>query len=643
MKRPTATAVHAVGMAATSKPASESIVRQQREILDSLPFSDTQDFEDATRGLVARREPNAVTAEDGTVLWGNDTYSFLEGDAPDTVNPSLWRQSKLNAVNGLFEVVPGIYQVRGMDLANASFIEGDEGVIVVDTLLCAETGRAALELYREHRGDRPVKAIVYTHPHADHFGGVKGFVSQEEVDAGKVKIFAPEGFTEHAISENVFAGTAMNRRAAYMFGAALARGPQGQVGAGLGQTLSTGTVTLIPPTDIITTTGQEVTVDGVRMIFQMAPETEAPAEVLLYFPDFKALCSAEDATHTFHNLLTLRGAVVRDPHGWAGYLTETIDLFGDDVEVVFASHHWPTWGNERVVDFLTSQRDLYAYVHDQTLRLINKGFTGPEIAEQIQLPPSLENTWSARGYYGSVSHNVKAIYQRYLGWFDGNPASLWEHTPVEQSKRYVEFMGGADAVVTKARESFAAGDYRWVAQVVNHVIFNQPDHAEARELLADTYEQLGYGAENGTWRSWYLSGMTELREGQFGTPTETNAPDVIAELTPDMLFDSIAIQVDGPRAWDEKLSIDVVLTDVDDRYRLRLANGALTYSTRPQKGAADATLTTTKAALPAIALGGLSADGLAKAGIELDGDPSVLERLAAVLDPGNKNFAIVTP
>lgn len=643
MKRPTATAVHAVGMAATSKPASESIVRRQREILDSLPFSDTQDFEDATRGLVARREPNAVTAEDGTVLWDNDTYSFLEGDAPDTVNPSLWRQSKLNAIDGLFEVVPGVYQVRGMDLSNTSFIEGDEGIIVVDTLLSAETGRAALELYREHRGNRPVKAIIYTHSHADHFGGVKGFVSQEEVDAGKVKIFAPEGFTEHAISENVFAGTAMNRRAAYMFGAALARGPQGQVGAGLGQTLSTGTVTLIPPTDIITTTGQEVTVDGVRMIFQMAPETEAPAEVLLYFPDFKALCSAEDATHTFHNLLTLRGAVVRDPHGWAGYLTETIDLFGDDVEVVFASHHWPTWGNERVVDFLTSQRDLYAYVHDQTLRLINKGFTGPEIAEQIQLPPSLENTWSARGYYGSVSHNVKAIYQRYLGWFDGNPASLWEHTPVEQSKRYVEFMGGADAVVTKARESFAAGDYRWVAQVVNHVIFTQPDHAEARELLADTYEQLGYGAENGTWRSWYLSGMTELREGQFGTPTETNAPDVIAELTPDMLFDSIAIQVDGPRAWDEKLSIDVVLTDVDDRYRLRLANGALTYSTRPQKGAADATLTTTKAALPAIALGGLSADGLAKAGIELDGDPSVLERLAAVLDPGNKNFAIVTP
>lgn len=630
-------------MATTSKPVSESIIRQQKELLGSLPFSDTQDFDDANRGLVGRRAPNAVTAEDGTVLWDNDTYAFLDGDAPDSVNPSLWRQSRLNAIDGLFEVVPGIYQVRGMDLSNTSFIEGDEGVVVVDTLLCEETGRAALELYREHRGQRPVKAIVYTHSHVDHFGGVRGFVSQEEVDSGQVKIFAPEGFTEHAVSENVFAGTAMGRRAGYMYGAALARGPQGQVGAGLGQTTSTGTVTLIPPTDIITTTGQEVTVDGVRMIFQMAPDTEAPSEMLLYFPDFKALCAAEDATHNFHNLLTLRGAVVRDPHGWAGYLTETIDLFGGDVEVVFASHHWPTWDNKRVVDFLSTQRDLYAYVHDQTLRMINKGLTGPEIAEEIQLPASLENAWSARGYYGSVSHNVKAIYQRYLGWFDGNPASLWEHTPAEQSKRYVEFMGGADAVVTKARESFTAGDYRWVAQVVNHVIFTQPDHPQARELLADTYEQLGYGAENGTWRSWYLSAVTELREGQFGTPTEAAAPDIIGQLSPEMLFDAIAIQVDGPKAWDERLSFDIMLTDTDERYRLRLANGVLTYSGRPQQGKADATLTTTRRALPALALGELSAERLAEAGIELDGDASVLARLGAVLDPGDKNFAIVTP
>lgn len=630
-------------MPPSPKSASEAIVRQQRALREQLPFSDTRDFDDARRGLLARREPNAVETADGAVLWDNDTYNFLDGPAPDTVNPSLWRQSQLAAIDGLFEVVPGIYQVRGLDLSNTSFIEGDEGVIVVDTLLSAETGAAALELYRRHRGNRAVKAVVYTHSHVDHFGGVRGFVSQEEVDNGAVRIFAPEGFVEHAVSENVYAGTAMGRRAGYMYGAALERGPHGQVGAGLGQTVSTGTVTLIAPTDVITTTGHEETVDGVRMTFQMAPDTEAPSEMLIYFPDFKALCAAEDATHTFHNLLTLRGAVVRDPHGWARYLTETIDLFGSDVEVVFASLHWPTWGTDRVVEFLTTQRDLYAYVHDQTLRLINQGLAGPEIADQIQLPPSLENAWSARGYYGSVSHNVKAIYQRYLGWFDGNPASLWEHTPVEQSKRYVDFMGGADAVIAKARTSFDAGDFRWVAQVVNHVVYAQPEHTEGKALLADTYEQLGYGAENGTWRNWYLSGATELREGKFGTPTETAAPDVIGQLTPEMLFDAIAIQVNGPKAWDERLSIDVVLTDADERYRLLLVNGVLTYSSRPQKNGAETTLTTTTHALPALALGTLSAERLMTAGIALSGDASALARLAAVLEPGNPDFAIVTP
>ncbi|MHA6629349.1 alkyl/aryl-sulfatase [Pseudonocardia sichuanensis] len=607
-----------------------------------MPFSDEQDFEDANRGLIAP-VGDAVVDGDGKVLWDNSTYSFLDGDAPDSVNPSLWRQSRLASIGGLFEVVEGIYQVRGMDLSNTSFIEGDEGVVVIDTLLSAETGAAALALYREHRGDRPVKAVIYTHSHADHFGGVKGFVTQDEVDSGSVRIFAPEGFTEEAVKENVYAGTAMNRRAGYMYGAALARGPQGQVGAGLGQTLSIGTVSLIAPTDVVTTTGHEETVDGVRMVFQMAPGTEAPAEMLVYLPDHKALCAAEDATHNLHNLLTLRGAVVRDPHAWAHYLTETVDLFGGDAEVVFASHHWPTWGADRVVEFLSTQRDLYAYLHDQTLRMLNKGLVGPEIAEEIVLPPSLENAWNARGYYGSVSHNVKAIYQRYLGWFDGNPAHLWEHPPVERAKRYVDFMGGADAVVDKARSAYDAGDFRWVAEVVNHVVFAQPDHEGARALLADTYEQLGYGSENGTWRTFYLSGATELREGSFGTPTETTAPDVIGQLTPSMLFDAIAIQVDGPKAWDEKLSIDVVLTDVDERYRLRLANGVLTYSPRPQKGEADAVLTTTRRALPALALGGLSADRLAESGMELSGDASVLARLAGVLDPGDKNFAIVTP
>ncbi|MFG2308698.1 alkyl/aryl-sulfatase [Streptomyces sp. NPDC048566] len=624
------------------KPASPAVVARHRALLDALPFSDRADFEDAVRGLVARREPNAVRDQDGTVLWDNDTYAFLRGDAPDTVNPSLWRQSQLTAIAGLFEVVPGIYQVRGMDLSNTTFVEGERGVVVIDTLLSKETGAAALALYREHRGDRPVTAVVYTHSHADHFGGVKGFVTQEDVDAGRVRVFAPEGFVEHAVAENVYAGTAMNRRAGYMYGAALARGPQGQVGAGLGQTLSLGEVTLITPTDIISATGHEEVVDGVRMVFQMAPDTEAPSEFLVYLPDFRALCAAEDATHTFHNLLTLRGAVVRDPHGWSRVLTETIDLFGGEADVVFASHHWPTWGADRVVAFLTSQRDLYAYIHDQTVRMMNKGLTGAEIAEEIRLPPALENAWHARGYYGSVSHNVKAVYQRYLGWFNGNPATLWEHPPVERARRYVDLGGGADAVVQSARAAFEAGDFRWVAELVNHVVFADPDHAAARELLADTYEQLGYGAENGTWRDFYLSGATELRQGPFGTPTETTVPDVIGRLTPEMLFDALAVQVDGPRAWDENLSIDVVLTDTGERHRLRLSNGVLTHSSAAVRGEPDATLTTTRRALPALALG-LAPEELAAAGIEVAGDASAVTRLTDVLDPGDKDFAIVTP
>lgn len=626
-----------------SKPATPATVDRQRDLLGRLPFSDTRDFEDARRGLIARRVPGAVTADDGTVVWDNDSYAFLDGDAPGSVNPSLWRQSRLNAIDGLFEVVEGVYQVRGMDLSNTTFIEGETGVIVVDPLLTAETGAAALALYRKHRGERPIRAVVYTHSHADHFGGVKGMVSQEEVDAGEVRILAPEGFVEHAVSENIYAGTAMSRRAAYMYGAALTRGPHGQVGAGLGQTVSTGSVTLIPPTEEITATGQEANVDGVRMVFQMAPDTEAPSEMLIYLPELKALCAAEDATHTFHNLLTLRGAVVRDPHGWSRYLTETIDLFGGRAEVVFASHHWPTWGADRVVDFLTTQRDLYAYAHDQTLRLLNKGLTGPEIAEEFALPPALENAWNARGYYGSVSHNVKAVYQRYLGWFDGNPANLWQHPPVERARRYVDLAGGASAAVEAARGAFDAGDYRWAAELLNHVVFAQSDHAEARDLLADTYEQLGYAAENGTWRNFYLSGATELREGRFGTPTATSSEDMIGQLTPELLFDAIAIQIDGPKAWDERLSIDVVLTDSGDRYRLRLANGVLTHTAASQSEPADATLTATARALPALALGGMSAASLGSAGIELDGDTTVLNRLAAVLDPGDPDFAIVTP
>ncbi|MBI1375885.1 MAG: MBL fold metallo-hydrolase [Frankiales bacterium] len=625
------------------KPATSFIVEQQDAVRAAFPFADTQDFEDATRGFLARLEPCVVRKPDGTVVWDNDSYAFLEGDAPDTVNPSLWRQSQLASIQGLFEVTDGIYQVRGLDLSNMTLVEGDTGVIVIDPLISTETAAAALALYREHRGDRSVTGVIYTHSHVDHFGGVRGVVSQEDVDSGHVPVIAPAGFVEHAVAENVYAGPAMARRAGYMYGAALARGPQGQVGAGLGQTTSTGTVTLIRPTVEITATGEEHTVDGVRMVFQMTPNSEAPAEMHFHFPDRRALCLAENATHNLHNLLTLRGALVRDPRAWASYLTEAIDLFAADTDVAFASHHWPTWGTARVVEFLEVQRDLYAYLHDQTLRMLNTGMVGAEIAEAMQLPPALERAWSTHGYYGSVSHNVKAVYQRYLGWFDGNPSHLWQHPPVESATRYVEFMGGADAVVAKARESFDQGDYRWVAEVLGHVVFAQPGHAAARELLADTYEQLGYGAENGTWRNFYLSGATELRSGRFGTPARTDSPDMVAALTPQMLFDALAIRVDGPRAWGERLTLDVRLTDAAETYRLRLANGVLTYSSAPRADAADVTLSGPRAGLAALAAPGDRAAALASAGFEVSGDVSVLARLASLLTEPDPDFAIVTP
>jgi alkyl sulfatase BDS1-like metallo-beta-lactamase superfamily hydrolase len=626
-------------MATTPNPPAAFIGEQQRALHERLPFSDTRDFSATERGFVGKLEPGLVHAADGRVVWDSDSYGFLGGEAPDSVNPSLWRQSTLVARHGLFEVTEGIYQVRGIDLSNTTFIEGQAGVVVIDPLLTQETGAAALAL---HRGDRPVTGVIYTHSHVDHFGGVKGMITEDDVASEKVPVLAPAGFLEHAVAENVYAGTAMARRSGYMYGAALARGPQGQVGAGLGQTTSTGLVTLIAPTLDITATGQEETVDGVRMVFQLAPGTEAPAEMHFFFPDFKALCMAENATHNLHNLLTLRGAVVRDPHGWSNYLNEAIALFGGQAEVAFASHHWPTWGADNVVKFLSLQRDLYGYLHDQTLRMLNRGMVGAEIAEAIQLPPALENVWHTHGYYGSVSHNVKAIYQRYMGWFDGNPAHLWQHPPVEAATRYVEFMGGADAVVDKAQACYDAGDLRWVAEVLNHVVFAEPGHAAARALLADAYEQLGYGSENGTWRSFYLSGSTELRDGPFGTPLVSASPDMVAQLNPAMLFDALAIQVDGPRAWDEHLSIDVQLTDTGETWRVELSNGVLLHTAAPQASPADVTLTMTRAALPTLALPPLTTESLAKAGIKTDGDPTVLERLAALLEPGDPDFAIVT-
>ncbi len=619
----------------TAPHATASIRKANGEVPGALPFDDTTDFEDARRGFLGRLDPCIVRAADGRVVWDNESYRFLDGPPPATANPSLWRQSQLVAIDGLFEVVPGIYQVRGMDLSNITFVEGDAGVLVIDPLISSETAAAALALYREHRGDRPVVGVVYTHSHVDHFGGVKGVTTQADVDAGRCAVIAPEGFIEEAVAENVYAGTAMTRRAGYMYGAALARGPEGQIGAGLGQTTSTGSVTLIVPTDTITATGDTRLVDGIRMEFQLTPGTEAPAEMNVLFPDRAALCMAENATHTFHNLLTLRGALVRDPRIWARYLTEAIDRFGDRLDVVFASHHWPTWGRERALRYLGEQRDLYAYVHDQTLRMLNKGMVGAEIAEAMQLPPALERAWHTRGYYGSVSHNVKAIYQRYMGWYDGNPAHLWEHVPEARAQRYVAAMGGADAVVALARTAFGEGDFRWAAELLNHVLFADVSQAGAAALQADTFEQLGFGAENGTWRSAFLAGTTELRQGSFGTPARTSSADLLAALTPEQIFDAISIRVDGPRAWDSPLSIGIVLTDVGESYRLDLRNGVLVHRSAPADGA-DLVLRMARSGLPGLLAG-------STAGIAFEGDTAVLGRLMAVLDAPDPDFAIVTP
>ena len=610
----------------------------------SLPMQDRQDFDDVTRGFVGRSEQRQITTDDGRVVWDLDAYEFLRGaDAPDTANPSLWRQGQLLIEDGLFEVVPGVYQLRGFDLSVMSVIEGESGVIVIDPLISSETAAAAFALYTEHRGARPVKAMIYTHSHIDHFGGVKGIITQEQVDAGEVQVVAPEGFLEHAIAENVFAGTAMTRRSGYMYGAVLERGPAGQIGAGLGQTTSTGSVSLIAPTLEISGTGESHVFDGVEIVFQMTPGTEAPAEMNFFFPQHRALCTAENTSHTLHNILTIRGAVVRDAHAWAHYLTETIDLWGDQIDVVFASHHWPTWGRERAVEFLAMQRDMYLYLHDQTLRMMNQGYIGSEIAEMIVTPPALQAQWHTHGYYGSVSHNVKAVYQRYMGWYDANPANLWPHPPEAGAVRYVAAMGGRDGALAVARQAWDDGDYRWCAEVGKHLVFADATDAEAGALLADAFEQLGFGSENGTWRNAFLAGATELRSGNFGTPVTASA-DILNALSVSQVFDSIAVRVDGPRAWDEHVVIAWRISDEDRTYLTELRHGVLNHRAVESVPAGATVFTLARLDLIGLVTGTL--DPIAALGdgtVVVDGDVGVLAQLVGVLAEPDPDFDIVVP
>ena len=596
-------------------------------------FADRADFEDAGRGLIARLEPGVVKGADGRVVFDIDQFTgALQGSCPKTVHPSLWRQSQLTAMQGLFEVTGGIYQVRGADLSNMTLVESDSGVIVIDPLISQECAAAALGLYRAHRGERPVTGVIYTHSHLDHFGGVLGVV---DADTG-VPVIAPAGFMEHAVSENVYAGVAMLRRGMYYGGDALPVGASGTLGMGLGPRGSSGTVGLVAPTVDITRTGQEESVDGVRIVFHLTPGTEAPAEMNFFFPAQRALCLAENATHNLHNLLTLRGAQVRDPRIWSRYLAEAVELFVDGTDVVFASHHWPTWGQDNIRAFLTEQRDLYAYLHDQTLRLMNQGYTGTEIAEVLQVPPELEAAWHTHGYYGSVSHDVKAIYQRYLGWYDGNPAHLWQHPPQAAAERYARLAGGPGQLTARAREFLEEGDLRFAAELASHAVFAYPGSAEAQDVLAQALQRLGYGAECATWRNCYLMGARELREGIKPTALAASA-GMARAMTVTQLFDTLAIRIDGPRAAGTALSVLWHFTDTGERYLMELSNGVLIHHPTRRTPEADLTLTLTQHQL----LGLLASGSLA--GIDATGDPGVLKTLMSLADEPDPNFAIVTP
>jgi alkyl sulfatase BDS1-like metallo-beta-lactamase superfamily hydrolase len=596
-------------------------------------FADRTDFGNSERGLIARLEPGVVKNAEGDVVWDIDAFgSATQGDCPDTVDRSLWRQSQLTAIQGLFEVTGGIYQVRGADLSNMTLVESDHGVIVIDPLVSQECAEAAFALYRRHRGDRAVTAVIYTHSHVDHFGGVLGVV-----DAGTgVPVIAPEHFMEHSVSENVYAGTAMLRRGFYYSGTPLQVGPDGKVGMGLGAAASTGTIGLIAPTLDVTRTGQEEVIDGVRIVFQMTPGTEAPAEMNFHFPAHRALCLAENATHNLHNLLTLRGAQVRDPRIWSRYIAEAAELFLDGTDVAFASHHWPIWGRDSIDAFLAEQRDLYAYLHDQTLRLMNQGYTGAEIAEMIEAPPGLDAAWHTHGYYGSVSHNVKAIYQRYLGWYDGNPAHLWQHPPQAAAQRYARCMGGAGQLVARAREFLDEGDLRFAAELASHAVFADPSSADARDVLAQALQRLGYGAECATWRNCFLTGADELRNGISPTPFSASG-GMARAMTVTQLFDTIAIRIDGPRAAGISLRVLWHFTDSGEHYLMELSNGALIHFPTRRTPEADLDLTLTHPQL----LGLLASGSLD--GIGASGDPGVLQTIMGLTDEPDRSFPVVTP
>jgi alkyl sulfatase BDS1-like metallo-beta-lactamase superfamily hydrolase len=629
------------------QPASPHTVAANRAA--AVPF-DPSDRERITRGLIAQHPTGRIGGTVDRPGIDVNELSFLENPiAPETVHPALWEQARLNSAHGLFEVAPRLWQVRGYDISNVSFIAGDTGWIVIDPLTSVDSARVALDLANTHLGERPVVAVVYTHSHADHFGGVLGVTSQQEVDAGNCRVIAPVGFLHEAVSENLLAGPAMNRRSGYQFGTRLPAGPDGYVDCGLGKRIFPKGIGLIVPTEDITHTGEELVVDGVRIVFQLTPETEAPAEMNFYFPDFGWLCTAENCTHTMHNLVPIRGAKIRDSLAWSKYANEALHLYGGQAELVFASHHWPRWGNADVQDFLRLQRDLYRWMHDQTLRFANHGMTQLEIAEHVQLPEEFLAQGHTRGFYGDLVHNVKAVYQRYLSWYDGNPSHLHPHPPTEAGRRYVAFMGGIEVLLTKAQASFDQGDYRWVAEVVNHAVFAHPEHAGARELLAATYEQLGYQSQSATFRNAYLTGAMELREGP-PTRAAATASGLISSLQPNHVFDLIGTRLRAEDLGGARGTAMIHFTDRAEFWIVEVSHRAFSaIQVEDQGGVSNVDEPDVTLSLPLPTLLELfarrktAADVFGSGLATIEGDVATIEMILGNLDQFVGGFNIIEP
>jgi alkyl sulfatase BDS1-like metallo-beta-lactamase superfamily hydrolase len=633
----------------TAKPASESTKAANAAVLKELPFNNKQAFEDSKRGFVAPLEDKGLVKNaKGDVVWDLPKFDFLAGDkaAPDTVNPSLWRQAQImQHFTGLFEVTEGVYQVRGLDLSNITFIEAPEGVIVMDPLISAETAKAGLDLYRKHRGDKPVVAVIFSHSHLDHYGGVKGVVSQEDIDAGKVKVYAPEGFTEAALNENVIGGNRQTRLSGYQYSMLVERSPTGNMTSGLGLDTSKGTVTFAVPTNVITEPVQKETIAGLDFEFMLAPDTEAPAEMFFYIPKYKALSTAEDAVHNQHNVYSLRGAKVRSAYNWGKYLKLANERWGDEAEVLYAPHHWPIWGKERISEHLTRQSAAYKYINDQSIRLANSGYDMIEAAEMLQLPKALQDEWSLRGYYGTTNHNVKAAIDKQFGWYNGNPATLHPLPRVEAAKRYVDYMGGADAIIQKAKADYDKGDYRWVMQVLMQVVYADPSNMKARNLMADASEQLGYQSEAGTWRGWYLSAAKDLREGVKPLQVVSFAsPDTVAAMPLELFFDYLSIRLNGPKAEGKTIKLNLDLPDTKDKYLLVVQYGVLQYHKNQQADDADASLTMDRSTLNEIIGGKLKVEqGITDGKIKLDGEPKKFEEFVGLLDTFDPWYQVVMP